>query len=577
MRKVNPILSCDFYKVAHANMFPAGTTKVYSNFTPRSSKLARKLEGIFDDKIVFFGLQGFIKEVLIDQWNEGFFSRPEDEAVGEYTQVVTSAVGSADTERVRALHQLGYLPIKIKALPEGSLVNIKVPVLTITNTLPDFYWLPNYLETVLSAELWKMSTSATTAYQYRKLLEQYAEKTGGAKDFVLWQGHDFSYRGMSSTNDAAMSGAAHLTSFLGTDTIPAITYLNQYYKGNQTFVAGSVPASEHSVTTGTIQALVAKGMTQREAEKEFVRHMIQDKYPSGIVSLVADSFDYWDVVSRISAELKDVIEARQPDALGNAKVVFRPDSGDPVEIICGKQIDVCADVDLAAEWIRERVLEETPRGSQGPKTASDIFLIGDLPTKVTVEFEWDRYDRRFYYVESHSLVSAEPVALTAEDKGSIETLWDIFGGTINEKGYKVLNPRVGLIYGDSITLERAQEIMTRLEAKGFASTNVVFGIGSHTYQCVTRDSFGFAMKATYIEVNGHGVEVFKDPKTDNGTKKSARGLLRVEKEGNDYVLYDQQTEDQEKEGELDVVFIDGWLAKSTTLVEVRERINNSLK
>lgn len=576
MRKVNPILSCDFYKISHANMFPEGTTKVYSNFTPRSSKLARKLEGIFDDKIVFFGLQGFIKEVLIDQWNEGFFGRPEDEAVGEYTQVVTAAVGSADTERVRALHRLGYLPIKIKALPEGSLVNMKVPVLTITNTLPEFYWLPNYLETVLSAELWKMSTSATTAYQYRKLLEQYAEKTGGAKDFVLWQGHDFSFRGMSSTNDAAMSGAAHLTSFLGTDTIPAIAYLNQYYKGNQTFVAGSVPASEHSVTTGTIQALVAKGMTQREAEKEFVRHMIQDKYPSGIVSLVADSFDYWDVVSRISAELKDVIEARQPDALGNAKVVFRPDSGDPVEIICGTDSDI---INLDNE---REVSDFLSDGTDGDRfryegKVYEIVNLESFKQDYSLDCWMQLKSNIKTYLEQGLLEEVTLDYSSPEVKGSIETLWDIFGGTINEKGYKVLNPRVGLIYGDSITLERAQEIMKRLEAKGFASTNVVFGIGSYTYQCVTRDSFGFAMKATYIEVDGKGVEVFKDPKTDNGTKKSARGLLRVEKEGNDYVLYDQQTEDKEREGELDVVFIDGWLAKSTTLAEVRERINNSLK
>jgi len=494
--KINPMIAADFYKTAHKFQYPENTQFVYSNFTPRSSRLATKLDSTFDEKIVFFGLQGFIKWFLIDSFNSEFFAKPKSEVVDEYHRHMKNALGGLDVSHVEALHDLGYLPIKIKALPEGSLVNIKVPVLTITNTHQDFYWLPNYLESVMSSELWKPSTTATTAYQYRKLLEKYAESTGADKEFILWQGHDFSFRGLSGIHDSSASGAGHLLSFLGTDTIPAIDYLENYYFGKETFVGGSVPASEHSVMC----------IAGQEDEIGTIKRLISEVHPTGVVSVVSDSWDYWKVITEYAAQLKDVIESRQVNELGLAKVVFRPDSGDPADIICG-----------------------TNR----------------------------------YFTGSG----------TPQEKGSIECLWDIFGGTINSQGYKVLNPRVGLIYGDSITLSRAENILQRLKEKGFASSNVVFGIGSFTYQYQTRDSFGFAMKATYGVVDGVSREIFKNPKTDSGTKKSARGLLRVEKENDEFVLYDQQTPEQEELGELKTVFKNGLFTDCTTLENIRKTLH----
>lgn len=493
--KLKPHTACDFYKIGHKDMYEKGTTQVYSNFTPRSSKLASKISEVFDDKVVFFGLQGFIRWFLIDTWNEEFFNKPKSVVVEEYRSRVANALvlDNIDVSHIEALHDLGYLPIKIKALEEGELVNMKIPVLTITNTLPEFFWLPNYLESIMSSELWKSCTTATTAYQYRKLLDLYADKTGSPKEFVQWQGHDFSFRGLSGLHDAATSAAGHLLSFTGTDTIPAIDYLEDYYFGKETFIGGSVPATEHSVMC----------LSGKDNEIETFRRLIQDTHPTGVVSIVSDSWDYWQVITDYSKQLKDIIMSRQPNALGLNKVVFRPDSGDPVNIICG---DVNA-----------------PEGSP-------------------------------------------------EYKGSVECLWEIFGGTITSTGHKLLDQHVGLIYGDSITLARASEIMKRLEAKGFASANVVFGVGSFTYQYQTRDSYGFAMKATYGVVNGEGREIFKDPKTDSGTKKSAKGLLRVEKENGDYVLYDQQTIEQEQQGELKVVFEDGKLVKQLTLEQIRKNL-----
>lgn len=492
--KLNPLNAIDFYKADHRRQYPVGTEYVYANFTPRSSRLARMLPD-FDDKVVFFGLQGFIKHFLIDTWNEGFFQQPKDKVVAAYKRRMDSSLGegAVSVDHIEALHDLGYLPLRIKALPEGSRVNMRVPVLTVINTDPRFFWLTNYIETVLSAELWKSCTTATIAYEYKRLLTQYAVKTGAPLDFVPVQGHDFSSRGMSGIYDAAQSGVGHLTSFIGTDSVASIDYAEEYY--NATGVIGvSVPATEHSVMC----------MGTENSELETFKRLICELYPSGVVSIVSDTWDFWRVITEFTVALKPEILARQPNALGLAKLVFRPDSGDPVKIICG---DPDAEVGSPAY------------------------------------------------------------------KGAVECLWEVFGGTTTDQGYKVLNERVGLIYGDSITLDRAQRILEGLEAKGFASNNLVFGIGSFTYNYLTRDTFGFAVKATWGQVNGVGRELFKDPITDSGVKKSAKGLLRIEESEDGFTLFDEQTAEQEQGGALKTVFENGKLQYECTLDQIRERLS----
>lgn len=497
MFKQTALTSCDSYKLGHADQYPLGTTKVYSNFTPRSAAHFNVPKPYNTNTIVWFGLQAFLQEMW-EVWQETFFEKKWEEIEQEYLDFVAPFVGPRgfDISRIRALYNLGYLPLHIKALPEASLVPVGVPVLTITNTLPEFYWLPNFMETWMSAELWKSSTSATTSRVYRKLIDQYADLTGGNKQFVSWQGHDFSVRGMSGIADAAKSGAGHLLSFTGTDNLPAVKLINDVYSGKETFVGGSVPATEHSV-------MCAGG---KESELETFRRLLKT-YPSGVVSIVSDTWDFWNVITNTARELKDEILSRTPDQFGLAKVVFRPDSGDPVKIICG---DTFADI-----------------GSP-------------------------------------------------EFKGAIECLWDTFGGTTNDKGFRTVNQRVGLIYGDSITPQRCEEILQRLMAKGFASDNIVFGIGSFTFQYQTRDTLGFAMKATYVEINGQGQSIYKDPKTDSGTKKSAKGLLAIIKssETNMYKLVDEVSREEEKWGYLETVFLDGAITKSIKFAKLRERLND---
>ncbi len=486
---MNPLLLTDGYKTGHHQQYPKGTTLVYSNFTPRSNKYAPK--GC--DKVVSFGQQMIMKQIH-EAFQREFFSKPKEEVCGEMKRELSLYLGTDyDVSHFEALHDLGYLPINVKAIEEGTLVPIKVPVLTIYNTLPEFYWVTNYLETIISNLLWKPMTSATIAHQYRKVLTKWQEKTDAEKAwFIDWQGHDFSMRGMDSIEATIASGLGHLTSFSGTDSLPAIGGARKFY-GETDFVGGSVNATEHSVMcAGT-----------KDDEIGTFRRLLET-YPTGILSVVSDTWDLWKVCTKHVVTLKDEILAR------DGKLVIRPDSGDPVHILCGYS------------------------GKDG-----------------------DEY--------------VDPT--TPEGKGVIELLWDVFGGTVNEQGYKVLDSHIGAIYGDSITIDRAEEICKRLEAKGFASTNVVLGIGSFTYQYNTRDTFGFAMKATYVEVNGEGREIFKDPITDDGTKKSATGLLWVDKNtNNEYVLFDKVTWEGEEKGFLQTIYKDGKFYNETTLTEIRKKL-----
>lgn len=477
----------DFYKTDHRRQYPEGTQLVFSNFTPRSTRTSSQ-------EVVFFGLQYFLKEYLINRWNEEFFNYPKEIAVARYEQRMNSSLGpgAIQTQHIEALHDLGFLPIAVLALPEGSIVNLRIPCMVLYNTHPEFFWLTNYLETILSCILWGPCTSATTAHCYHQLLSQYAEQTNGDTSFVQWQGHDFSFRGMFGLEAAQMSGAGHLLSFTGTDTIPAIDFLEKYYScsSKTELIGGSVPATEHSV--------MSMGMESDEL-KTFKR-LITEVYPSGIVSIVSDTWDFWRVLTEYLPKLKKDIEKRE------GKVVIRPDSGDPVKIICGDP--------------------DAPKGSP-------------------------------------------------ENKGAIECLYDVFGGTVTEKGFIQLNPCIGLIYGDSITFERCEAICAGLKKKGFASTNVVLGIGSYTYQYVTRDTYGFAMKATYGEVHGEGKAIWKDPKTDSGEKKSAVGLLAVYESDSPfggYTMIENATWDQVQNCAFKMVFKNSQLYIDQSLSEIRQRL-----
>lgn len=491
--KINPLLASDGYKSSHHKMYPEGTTLVFSNFTPRSVKYMSDLS----KEIVVFGIQYTVK-YIIDLYEENFFNRDKSTVVQQAKKHFDSYLGvDYNVSHFEKLHDLGYLPLEIRGLQEGTIIGPQLPILTIHNTLPEFYWLTNFLETLISTTLWKPLHSASISYAYNKLVKKWALKTDEKNiGFTDFQCHDFSFRGMQSLDAAISSGLGFMVSSKGTDTMPVLQAAEYYY--GEKNVGFSVPASEHAVMT-------AYG---KENEIDSFNRIL-DLYPTGIVSMVSDQYDLWKVLTEFLPKLKDKIMARE------GKAVFRPDSGDPIDILCGSGFT-----------------------------------------------EDGKYIKGNYH---------------APGKGVIELLWDVFGGTINEQGYKVLDSHVGAIYGDSITLERAEEIMSRLESKGFASTNVVFGVGSYSMGYATRDNQGSAVKATYCEVNGIGREIFKDPITDDGTKKSAKGLLAVIKNSNDkLVLLDQCSWDvvNSESNMLKSIFRNGILQEETTLEEIREKLNN---
>lgn len=565
-KPINPFFLADGYKTSHFPMFPDGTVSLYQNFTPRSNKHAPK--GCF--KLVSFGQQMTMIEIH-NLFQEGFFDRPKDEVCQEIKKEYSLYLNKEyDVTHIEKLWDLGYLPLEVKILKEGTLVPMRVPIMTVNiqEEHAEYYWLGLFLETIISTLLWKPATSATIARSYRRLLSKWQQKTDPDNAwFIDWQAHDFSMRGLDSVYAAMSSGLGHATSFFGSDSLPVIYAARKYYNAKG-FVVGSVPASEHSVTSagiGNMERKLRAGKADdlireyysvsyprdpkgRDEENPdykgiaefYVFRRLLRKFPTGILSLVSDTFDLFKVLTQYLPRLKDEIMAR------DGKLVIRPDSGDPVNITCG--IKYTTDTIEAGE----RHL---------PLLHSDGLFYN-------VEMEGDTE----YNHGSWGRTSVIPI--TPATQGVVELLWEVFGGKTNLQGYKVLDSHIGMIYGDSITIDRAEEICERLAFKGFASTNVVLGVGSFTYQFNTRDTFGFAMKATHTAVIELGriidIDIYKDPATDDGTKKSGVGFFKVVKKKGDYVLLDKVTKQEEQEGEMFIIYKDGEFFNLTTFEEIRK-------
>lgn len=537
---MNPLHLTDGYKLGHKQMYPEGTSFVFSNFTPRGTRRP-KSEGI-----TWFGLQYFIKEYLIERWNRDFFQQPREVVVKQYFRRLKNYLGSdQDVSFIAELHDLGHLPLEIWSLPEGSLVPYKVAPFVIFSTHEKFSWLVNYCETLLSTTLWLPSTSATTTRIFKQTLNHWANKTGAPIEAVDFQCWDFSMRGMQGVEASLMSGAGHLIFSKGSDTVPAIDFLEKYYNADceKELISPGVPASEHSVASLQILKDVKEGKSLQEGDITYLSNLM-DIFPNGILSVVSDTFDYWSTITTTLPALKDKIMAR------NGTLVCRPDSGNPFRIVCGYKgynLDGEVEPGITINLLQSQGYEVVKSGGvwyeivPGPRQDSDYELKG---TNLT----------------------------DAEVKGSIQCLWDIFGGTVNEKGFKQLDSHIGLIYGDGMNIEAADKICKGLHDKGFISTSVVFGAGSWNF-CggVTRDTDGWAMKATVAIVDDQLIEIYKDPKTDGGLKKSARGFIAVYKDNNGkYYQKDQVSFDDVKNCEYQCVFSNSQLIRDQSLSEIRE-------
>ena len=580
-----PLLLLDFYKVVHSSQYPEGLTFMASYYTPRMSRLKDT------DKVTLFGLQGFIKEYLIDMFNEHFFNKSEDEVVNEYTRILNATLGpdSYESDKIRDLHRLGYLPLRIRAVPEGTRTAIGVPQIEISNTHPDFVWLVNTIETMLSCTMWHTQVSAEVGYRYRQIVNKYHKMSCDESIFPASLLGDFSMRGQHSIESATKSSAAWLLSFRNTATVPAIMYLEDYYNCDCTkeVVGLGAISTEHSV--------MCSNFSVDGDEETQVRRLLTEIYPHNSFSMVSDSYDYWNLVTNILPKLKK--EIMEHDGC----ISIRGDSGDPVEIIAGIPFFVMDDYDVKElkdlnddeasdfihDWMQDCLDEMNYQGD-----ITVILKAGDEYIRVKCCPEWTNErggctDRKYYYVDYWTIDATRNVVLTPEEKGTVWTLWDMFGGTINSKGYKVLDPHVKAIYGDSITPQRCEEIYKRLTDKGFAVNNAALGVGSFSMMCLetiddegeahynpyTRDTFGIAVKATYAEDKDHNpIMIYKQPKALSW-KKSQKGCCSVDVDGQSYI--DGMDWENARRGVnlLMTVFKDGEMKKEYTLNEIRQRLH----
>lgn len=542
MFKINPLYDADGYKVGHPLMIAENASREYWTWIPRNLKYMPK--GI--DKIMSVGQQ-LTWRYIHSAFQENFFDQPVEVAQKFVKDMALYLMQPYDFNGFEKLHKLGFLPIKIKSLPEGMFTNPNIPHMTGINTMDGYSWLGLFMETLVSKLSWQCPTTATIAHQFKKNAVESVSKTDPENlwlaDFMC---HDFHSRGGNPFTSIAV-GLGHSFSNSGSDTLNVIPASRYYYDFDEDNVPiYSVNASEHSVTcTGIFyyEHKLKNGKLNNEIEKYYSFDVSCDgsiespdylaiaeylnlrdwllKFPSGILSVVSDTFDLWKLIKYILPRLKDLILSR------NGKLVIRPDSGDPVDITCGA-------------WEENRLAsgnyEKTPK--VGP-----------------------------------------------EGKGVIELLWDIFGGEITSTGYKRLDSHIGAIYGDSINLERQIAIYDRLERKGFASTNIVVGIGSYTYVMLTRDSAGYAAKGAWFEILEDGVRtgynIYKDPATDDGTKKSLKGFCKVDQlvgsHGvSEIFVQTQCSEEEENTGLLQIIYEDGKFYNQTNLEEIRKKVGNTI-
>lgn len=515
-------LNCDAYKIGHYFQYPKGQSRLFLNMTPRSDYWFKSPLTV--DGVVVWGVTNLVNRYLKDHWNNTFFNRDEDEVVAEWEFYTGGVLGDITSTHIRDLHRLGFLPVVVMSPSEGTVVPIKTPILLVESTHQDFAWVASYLEDVLSNELWKPCTVATIALHYRRLLEGFADETCDNKDHIPYQAHDFALRGMSGSNDGGTTNTGHLLYFKGTDSFPAVYNIHQVYGGEVSDIASSIPATEHTVMMSNIAA-ATMGMSIEDVPKWckdaadnsedafrcygeylYLKRLMIEIYPVGLFSAVMDTFNYFRNLTVILPKLKEEIMQRE------GKVVVRPDSGNPLNIICGYKVARFSDVKEQFGLPSYIPLPKVPEDICKDLESEGYDFIGDE----LIDGSYLVLDVKTYEVDQMSV---------EEIKGSLELLWKVFGGAVNSKGYRVLDPHIGLIYGDSITLERADEILSRMKEMGFASSNVVFGVGSFTYNYMTRDTFGFAVKATATTVNGEMLMLAKEPKTDNGVKKSAKGYI----------------------------------------------------
>lgn len=425
----NLMYAADFYKISHKPLYPKDVECIHSTLVARGAKYNDQISTQY---FYWFGTKLFTTK--LEDFALWFFSLSVSELSGvlaEYKKFLDTRLNrNNDITHWVELYALRHIPLVIHAKEERTIQEFQTPLLTVENTHPDFFWLTSFVETTLLANLWGVTTAANRAWHIRQCIEHHMQDhTEEERQAIDFMGHDFSYRGLLGDEAATLAGCGHLAIFKGSDTIPAARAMEKVYGEITGF---SVPATEHSV--------MCAGGEENELD---TFNRILDVYPTGIVSIVSDTWDYYSVLKDLLPQLKDRILSR------DGKLVIRPDSGDPVKVICGSD--------------------------------------------------------------------------DGEYESSLDIVAEVFGYTLDSQGLKVLNEKIGFIYGDGMTNERIDKMLGTMMSKGYSPLNIVFGIGAFTYQFMTRDELGMAFKATAVKRQGKEWEnIQKNPKTDPG-KKSLTG------------------------------------------------------
>lgn len=566
--KVNTLLLTDFYKCCHMNMYDPKICSMTSYLVPRGSRLPGQ------QWVMQMGLVPFIKKYLVEDFNESFFKQNWKNIESQYYEVMTKSLGYKESdvkktcEKVKKLHDLGYLPVRIKGVPEGTKVPMGVPCIEIKSTKSHFAWVSQALESLLSSEIWHPMISATIAYRYLELAKEYSKYA--SKDFDYKKVMcDFSMRGQESMESAINASVAWLSCFKNSSTVPARAAIMQAYPKTENLEVYGLTSTEHSVMT-TDYAINGN-------ERETYRKLLTEIYPEASFATVCDSYDFWNVLTNVLPTLKEEINNHK------GFMGVRHDSADPVKAICGiprinmnereffELIEECIDPgepllleqvesdiilfeDMVSEFLNEKEnAGELPSSLFEDEGNEIIVTITADQTKSYVFNVYVNPDDEAY--EAYHC-NFERVA-SYEDRGMVDTMYELFGGTVNDKGFKVMNPHLKAVYGDSITIHRANNIFERLTTMGYSIENVSLGVGSFSFEAFeddygklypfTRDTFSIAIKCTHATIEDENGEekpiyVYKDPKNFSG-KKSHKGLC--------YVFRDTDTRLYVEDGYLD--------------------------
>ena len=457
----NICLLTDSYKVTHHYFYPEGTEKIYSYLESRV--------GAEFNKTIFYGLQYILKKYL-----EG--PVVSQEKIDEADRLIAAHIGEGIFNREGWQYILdehdGCLPIEIKAVKEGTPVDVSNVLMTVENTDKESFWLVNYLESLL-LQVWYPSTVATLSAEVRKLANFYLDVTGSSKDNLDFMLHDFGYRGATSTESSMLAGSAHLLSFSGTDTIPALTIPENYYNDSNIY-GFSVQATEHSVMTSL----------GPEGEMDQILNVI-NQAKEGILSIVIDSYNYRNFLTQASSSGSELNSAILDflDVEGN-KVVFRPDSGEPVS------------------------------------TTIDCLNI----------------------------------------------LEGGFGSRLTDKGYKVFDSNIGLLWGDGLDYQKIRDILFAMKSNGWAAQNIIFGMGGGIHSAVNRDTQRNAFKCSAQLRNGEWHDIFKNPL--DSSKKSKTGRFKLI---TDHNIFRTIPIDGDGEDCLQTVFKNGELLAEDTFGNIKSR------